>query len=259
MRAALAHAPARLHSSLAYVAVMASQFVSAYRWALLARAVGFRERRSGRICIYYLSAMYLNLFGPGTVAGDVGRVLLLAGKQARVGAERPSLRIASIGLVALVWISGNWGRWCCRATRCCGRCAGRRRRSCRSPSQRWLRGPRAWWPACCRARAAGACLVEHGTWRRTGTTTRLLGDLARMGRGRAAHLCQIVGADVHRARALGLELPWAFFFLIVPLVNIAGAAAMSACRASACARRAIWYYLSAESACRAKRRWPSGC
>jgi uncharacterized membrane protein YbhN (UPF0104 family) len=219
MRAALAHA--RLDwIVLAYVAVMASQFVSAYRWGLLARAVGFAAS-FGRICIYYLSAMYLNLFGPGTVAGDVGRVLFLAGGRRRGLALSTVFADRVIGLVALVWIAAigvlvlpgdpvlrplRWPAAMIVPITIAG----------------WLRGPRflaRLLPPTSRWRR----LVEHDMAPYWHDHTLLAISL---GWAAFAHLCQIVG-QMFIARALGLELPWTFFFLIVPLVNIAGAAPVS--------------------------------
>src|SRR5271169_3978933 len=105
IRTALAAArPAWLMLSLA--ALVASQVVSAYRWALLAWAIGFTEPFT-RVCTYYFSGMYLNLFGPGTVAGDLGRVLFLAGGQRRALALTTVVAHRAIGFVALVWIGAT--------------------------------------------------------------------------------------------------------------------------------------------------------
>jgi uncharacterized membrane protein YbhN (UPF0104 family) len=205
---------------LAYGAVMASQFVSAYRWGLLARAVGFAAS-FGRICIYYLSAMYLNLFGPGTVAGDVGRVLFLAGGRRRGLALSTVFADRTIGFVALVWIAAagvlllpgdpllqplRWPAALIVPVTIAG----------------WLWGPRflaRLLPPTSRWRR----LVEHDMAPYWHDHTLLAISLAWAA---GAHLCQIIG-QMFIARALGLELPWTFFFLVVPLVNIAGAAPLS--------------------------------
>src|SRR5262249_44423162 len=103
MRAALARA--RLSwLVLALGAYLISQTVSAYRWALLVWSVGFGEAFA-TIWIYYFRGMYLNLFGPGTVAGDVGRVVFLAGDRRRALALSTVVAHRAIGFVALVGIA----------------------------------------------------------------------------------------------------------------------------------------------------------
>jgi hypothetical protein len=102
MRAALAAARVGW-LALAVATFVLSQVMSAFRWTLLVRPVGFTQPFT-RICLYYFSGMYLNLFGPGTVAGDLGRVLMLAGGQRRALALTTVLAHRAIGFVALVWI-----------------------------------------------------------------------------------------------------------------------------------------------------------
>ena len=214
IRAALAQA--RLAwVGLAFGAVVASQAVSAYRWALLARAVGFAEPY-GRFCAYYFSGMYLNLFGPGTLAGDIGRVVFLAGGQRRAVAMGTVLADRVIGFIALLWIGAGAivllpnqplpepCRWLAVL-------------ALPLPIVGWLWGPRrfAQW------------LSPTNVWR-----ARIERELApywhdrrllatALGWSAVVHALQI-GAQMLVARALGQRLPWAFFLIVVPLVNAAG-------------------------------------
>ena len=153
---------------LALAVLVGSQVVSAYRWALLAWAVGFAEP-FGRICIYYFSGMYLNLFGPGTIAGDLGRVLFLAGGQRRALALTTVVAHRVIGFVALVWIGATAvvllpdqplpgpARWLAAL-------------AVPATIRRLAVGPAPGRATACRAPTIGAS-SSSATWRRTGTTT----------------------------------------------------------------------------------------
>lgn len=103
MLAAVADADARW-LVIGFAANVASQVVSAYRWWLLTVAVGF-DAPLRRVVAYYFGGMYLNLFGPGTVTGDVGRSLFLAGGQRRGLALTTVVAHRAFGFVALVWVS----------------------------------------------------------------------------------------------------------------------------------------------------------
>lgn len=99
--------------AIALVVYLATQMVSALRWAVLARPMGFtipfRET-----AVYYLIGMFFNLFAPGTVGGDVSRVYYLArhGDQgAPHGWARATLPAAvsvlmdrAVGMIVLVWL-----------------------------------------------------------------------------------------------------------------------------------------------------------
>ena len=91
--------------ALVVIGYTLGQVLSAYKWRLLARAVGFEP--SLRACVsYYFGGMYLNLFAPSTLAGDAGRGLLLAGGREGAGrALRSVLADRVSGLVMLVWVS----------------------------------------------------------------------------------------------------------------------------------------------------------
>ena len=65
-----------------FVGYLLSQVLSAYKWRVLARPLGFSQpQRVFTVC--YFAGMYLNLFAPSTVAGDLGRGLLLARRRGR--------------------------------------------------------------------------------------------------------------------------------------------------------------------------------
>lgn len=214
MRAALAAADVGW-LMLAWTSLVASQVVSAYRWALLARALGFSEP-FGRFCLYYFSGMYLNLFGPGTVAGDVGRVLFLARGRRRALALTTVVADRATGFVALIWIAATAVvllpdepflgplRWLAGLT-------------FPVTMAGWLWGPRLaarLLPPANRWRV----LVERDLapyWHDRGLLVRALVWAMAM------HAMQII-SQLLVARALGLQLPWAFFLIVVPLVNIAG-------------------------------------
>ncbi len=106
----LAHLFSQLRSvhlpllSIAFLGYLLGQVASAYKWRLLAYPLGFYY--SQRVfTAYYFAGMYLNLFAPSTLLGDLGRGLLLAGP----GGHR-SLAINSVvadrasGLAVLLWI-----------------------------------------------------------------------------------------------------------------------------------------------------------
>jgi len=235
MRAAIAEANLAW-LALAFATLVFSQVVSAYRWTLLARAVGFTQPFS-RVCSIYFSGMYLNLFGPGTVAGDVGRVILLAGGQRRKLAFTTVIAHRAIGFVALVWITAiavvllpeqplpealRWtGALAMPAT-----IAG------------WVWGPRL----------IARLLPRTNNWR-----VLVERDLAPYWHDRAllviamlwaaaAQLLQIV-AQVFVAYALNLHLPTSFFLVVVPLVTVAGTLPFSL-QGVGVREAGYWYYLS---------------
>jgi glycosyltransferase 2 family protein len=215
---------------------VASQVVSAYRWALLAWSVGFSQPFVS-ICTYYFSGMYLNLFGPGTVAGDVARVVLLAAGRRRAVALSTVIAHRAIGFLALVWIAAaaitllpeqpfpGWLRWV----------AGL---AIPATIAGWLWGPRL----------LARLLPPVNRWR-----VLVERDMAPYWHDRAllaasmawavaAQLLQIAGQFVV-AHALGLQLPSAFFLVIVPLVMIAGTLPFSL-QGVGVRETGYWYYLS---------------
>ncbi len=89
---------------VALVMYVVSQVVSAWRWMILARAVGFNEP-FGTYFRSYFAGLYLNLFAPSTVAGDIGRALYIAGaKRSRALALTTVIADRALGFVVLVFI-----------------------------------------------------------------------------------------------------------------------------------------------------------
>jgi uncharacterized membrane protein YbhN (UPF0104 family) len=89
---------------LAFIGYILSQIFSAYKWRVLALPLGFKQPFSSFMA-YYFAGMYLNLFAPSTVAGDLGRGALLANGRARLGLALHSVVIDRVtGLVMLLWV-----------------------------------------------------------------------------------------------------------------------------------------------------------
>lgn len=98
---------------VALVAYLCSQLISSVRWALLARVLGF-ENPLKDFTLFYLIGMFFSLFAPGTVGGDVGRVVYLSrtGDQEKEGRRAGALGFAAIsvladrgvGMAVLIWI-----------------------------------------------------------------------------------------------------------------------------------------------------------
>jgi len=99
--------------AFALIVYLFTQSISALRWAVLARPMGFATPFTD-VVGYYLIGMFFNLFAPGTVGGDVSRVYYLArdGEQgAPHGWARSTLPAAvsvfmdrAVGMVVLVWL-----------------------------------------------------------------------------------------------------------------------------------------------------------
>lgn len=89
---------------VAFVGYLVGQVISAYKWRVLARPLGFTQ--PFRVFVsYYFSGMYLNLFAPSTVAGDFGRGALLAGESRKLGSALQSVVVDRVsGLIMLLWI-----------------------------------------------------------------------------------------------------------------------------------------------------------
>jgi len=190
-----------------------SQIVSGYRWWLLTRAVGF-DAPPGRIIAYYFSGMYLNLFGPGTVAGDVGRALLLAAGQRRALALTTVVAHRAIGFVALVWV-GALGIVVVHSVPLPTIARVLAALALPATLSGWLAGPRL----------AARLLPPQHRWR-----VMIERDLAPYWHDRrllavsllwaaAVHGLQI-SAQMTASRALGLSMPWSYFWVLVPLLNI---------------------------------------
>ncbi|MGH7827755.1 MAG: lysylphosphatidylglycerol synthase transmembrane domain-containing protein, partial [Candidatus Binatia bacterium] len=92
---------------------LAAQLISALRWTVLARPLGFETPLKDMI-VYYFIGMFFNLFAPSTVGGDVTRVYYLArddGKDRGSGWKSTTLHATiavlsdrAIGMVVLIWV-----------------------------------------------------------------------------------------------------------------------------------------------------------
>lgn len=199
----------------ALVMYVVSQVVSAWRWMILAKAVGFDEP-FGKYFRSYFSGLYMNLFAPSTVAGDIGRALFIAGpNRSRALALTTVIADRALGFVVLVFIGAlavitqpyrlppilYASAWIVPP----------------ATLLLWLYGPqmmvRVFSPA-----SRWRILVERDLdpyWKdsRLLITTSLIAA--------AMHILQIV-AQIVLAWAIGLEVPAMFFFIFVPIVNIIG-------------------------------------
>jgi uncharacterized membrane protein YbhN (UPF0104 family) len=94
----------RVHPGLlgaAVVLYLLGQALSAFRWSILARAVGL-ERRLVDYMRFYAIGMFFNLFGPSTLGGDAIRVMYLGRGRRRMLAAGSVLFDRLSGLVMLV-------------------------------------------------------------------------------------------------------------------------------------------------------------
>lgn len=82
---------------VALVAYFFSQIISSFRWALLARALGFKNPLTDFAAFYFIG-MFFNLFAPSTVGGDVGRVFYLSRGGSR---EKDARRAGSVGFATI--------------------------------------------------------------------------------------------------------------------------------------------------------------
>ncbi|OFV88775.1 MAG: hypothetical protein A3J75_00295 [Acidobacteria bacterium RBG_16_68_9] len=221
----------------ALVGYLFSQALCVRRWQLLAAPLGFTCSYA-RYFVYYFSGMYLNLFAPSTVAGDVGRALFLAaGQQRRALAMTTVLADRGIGFVALVWVG--------------------------AAAVLLLPGdpvPRAlYWSAVIAPPATAALwllgsrvivrfLAPHSWWRRLveRDLTPYWNDYHLLGQSFTLacvfHLVQIA-TQILAAGALGLQIPWTFFLIFVPIVNVAGMLPISLSGVGV-REAGYWYFLS---------------
>ncbi|MGB7951395.1 MAG: lysylphosphatidylglycerol synthase transmembrane domain-containing protein [Candidatus Binatia bacterium] len=99
--------------ALGLVVYLLAQVGSAFRWAVLARPLGFTTRLKD-YGLYYLVGMFFNLFAPSTVGGDVTRVYYLTrdgetSRQKQWAASTVPAAVSvfmdrAIGMTALVWL-----------------------------------------------------------------------------------------------------------------------------------------------------------
>jgi uncharacterized membrane protein YbhN (UPF0104 family) len=192
-----------------------SQVVSCIRWTMLARALGFDEP-FGHFFGSYFTGMYMNLFAPSTVAGDIGRALFLGGQRRRALAFTTVLADRGLGFIVLSWIGAiaiftqpgyrlpamlYYGAWTIPPATLLGwLCAPRLVARLFPPGNRWRE------------------LVEHDLapyWRdfRLLTETSLVAVVF--------HTIQVL-TQVFLAWALNIKAPVSFFFIFIPAVNILG-------------------------------------
>ncbi|GBD26930.1 hypothetical protein HRbin30_02273 [bacterium HR30] len=202
----------------ALVTYLLSMVVSCVRWTMLARPLGFNQPYSHFFGSYF-TGMYMNLFGVSTVAGDIGRALFLAGGPGRRAlALTTVLADRGLGFVVLVWIGAGaiilqphyrmplplyWSAWLVPPATLLG----------------WLFGPQL----------AVRVLPPQNRWRRMvevdlvpywNDVKLLLTTSVVAG---VFHTLQIL-SQVFLGLGLGLKLPWSYYFIFVPVVNIAGMA-----------------------------------
>jgi glycosyltransferase 2 family protein len=94
----------------ALAAYVVAKTLTALRWALLARPLGFKQRLSEFVAFYFIG-MFFNLFAPSTLGGDAGKIYYLARDPGGNGtAETAGRAVVSIladraiGMAVLVWI-----------------------------------------------------------------------------------------------------------------------------------------------------------
>jgi uncharacterized protein (TIRG00374 family) len=215
LRGAVAHARAGWVIA-ALAAYILSQVVSAVRWTMLARPLGFDEP-FGHFFRSYFTGMYMNLFAPSTVAGDIGRALFLAGRQRRKAlAFTTVIADRGLGFVVLIWIAAlailtqpayhlpallSYGAWVIPPATLLG----------------WLYLPQL----------AVRFLAPNNRWRHLverdlaayWSDFRLLAETSLV--ACIFHGLQIL-SQILLAWALDLDVPLPFFFIFVPVVNIAG-------------------------------------
>jgi len=98
---------------IALLAYLVGQLISAVRWIVLSRPLGFAIKITD-MTAYYLIGMFFNLFGPGTVGGDLSKIFYLArdGKKSADGSWSAATLRATVSVVAdrtvgmfvLVWL-----------------------------------------------------------------------------------------------------------------------------------------------------------
>jgi uncharacterized membrane protein YbhN (UPF0104 family) len=203
---------------LALGTYLLSMVISCVRWTMLARPLGFQQPLSHFFGSYF-TGMYMNLFGVSTVAGDIGRALFLAGGPGRRAlALTTVLADRGLGFVVLVCIGAvaiilqpqyrmplplYWAAWLVPPATLLG----------------WLFGPQL----------AVRVLPAENRWRRMVEVDlvpywndfKLLVSTSLV--AAVFHTLQIL-SQYFLGLGLGLNVPWAYYFIFVPVVNLAGMA-----------------------------------
>ena len=99
--------------SIALLAYLVGQVISATRWTVLSRPLGFHMGLAG-MTTYYFIGMFFNLFAPGTVGGDLSKIFYLTREGQKSGTEswgaatlRATVSVVAdraVGLGVLVWL-----------------------------------------------------------------------------------------------------------------------------------------------------------
>jgi hypothetical protein len=225
----------------AFALYLMGQAVTAWRWDVIARASGFDEPRY-KIVAWYFIGMFFNLFGPSTLGGDVVRSLYLAGPTGRRSLALHTVVFDRLsGLTMLVAVALT-------ALLCFGTFG--------------LPDPVVYVSV-----ATGAALVA-GWWALPLLVSRVLAptnrvrrlveaDLRRFWRdggllARTAaisvffHVLQIV-AVMLVGRAVGLGVPWPYYFVFHPLVSILSALPLSLAGLGIREVGYVWFLSTVES------------
>jgi glycosyltransferase 2 family protein len=103
--------PAFIVAALA--AYMAGKILTAVRWVVLARPLGFHQPTREFVAFYYIG-MFFNLFAPSTLGGDAGKVFYVSrdypAERRADAATRALISILAdraIGMAVLVWIGAG--------------------------------------------------------------------------------------------------------------------------------------------------------
>jgi uncharacterized membrane protein YbhN (UPF0104 family) len=210
---------------LALVAYLIGKTLTAVRWALLARPLGFSNPLKDFVAFYYIG-MFFNLVGPSTLGGDAGKVFYLSRETSaapeRSRAEAAALAVVSIladrivGMAGLVWIGAA------------ALLAFPEHVVLVPPLVRYATyalafGPVVAWPSFAFGRrllqrtdhplAKKLHALGNAYWNRPGVLARAAGLSL------GFHLIQ-VWIQILIGRALGFETPWSYACVFFPLVDI---------------------------------------
>jgi len=99
--------------SIALAVYIICQVISAMRWTVLSRPLGFTMGLSG-MTAYYFIGMFFNLFAPGTVGGDLSKIYYLTVDGQKAGEKswsaatlRATVSVVAdraVGMFVLVWL-----------------------------------------------------------------------------------------------------------------------------------------------------------
>ena len=207
---------------LAFIGYLVSQMLYAYKWQVLARPLGF-DRPLCSFTTYYFVGMYLNLFAPSTVVGDVGRGLLLASNGGSVGRALQSVVVdRASGVAMLLWVSAFgfvlFGPTVLPVTLCYGTIAT----ACLIVAAWWILPYGIGWlgsPQYWLRRFLEQALAPYRT-----EGTAVLGRAC--GLAFVFHLFQL-SLHIPLVRALGLPVPFWYLLLFIPLIHLLSALPLS--------------------------------